>query len=62
MQHPKKVCLETLFTPIKADLALRFQKMVELAPSTIQNRDVVNQVIQSAVQMAKAVSRGHYHK
>jgi acetyl/propionyl-CoA carboxylase alpha subunit len=33
----------------------RFQKMVELAPSTIHDREIVNQVIESAVEMARAV-------
>jgi pyruvate carboxylase len=38
-----------------ADVATRFQKMVELAPSTIQNRELVGTVIESAVNLAKSV-------
>ncbi|KAJ4686374.1 hypothetical protein HRR93_000552 [Exophiala dermatitidis] len=33
----------------------RFQKMVELAPSTIQDRAVVAQVIQSAINLAQSI-------
>ena len=34
----------------------RFQKIVEIAPSTIRDRKLVGQVIESALTMAKAVS------
>ena len=50
-----KQCEESLET----DAFHRFQKMVEIAPSTIQDRDIVTQVIQSAVQIARAVSRAN---
>lgn len=40
---------------VKANLC-RFQKVVELAPSTIQNRELISEVIRSAMRMAKAVS------
>ena len=33
----------------------RFQKMVEIAPSTIQDRALVSTVIRSALKMARAV-------
>ncbi|KAJ9641284.1 hypothetical protein H2204_002962 [Knufia peltigerae] len=33
----------------------RFQKMVELAPSTIQNRDLIARVIESAINLAKSI-------
>jgi len=35
----------------------RYQKIVELAPSTVTNREVIAPVIEAAVRMAKEVSR-----
>jgi pyruvate carboxylase len=36
-------------------MAIRFQKMVELAPSTISDRALIGRVIESALRMAKSV-------
>jgi pyruvate carboxylase len=40
---------------LETDSTTRFQKMVELAPSTISNRSLIAQVIESAMRMARSV-------